>query len=394
MPSRTRSRDRSATSSGKIDLIYNGVVYSTTPGYAGSTWHETCDDTTDVPPFVVPHPLTITSLKASPPMKVYGTEPYAPLPILHYVYDGYTVANRAGYSYCPSMTPVNWAFWQTKALAGLNPAAPAVDLLNFVYEFKDLPEMLRNLGHVLNNHRPASSIPNGVLAFQFGWKPLVSDLLSLWHIADEVEKRCAYLRKLEHGTYFRRTLFSGRSNYVYTANAYNLASSDGVNYIYRFDEEIEERRSVWFTANAKLLTPLPSASEDMRRIVRNQLLGLTLDAVPGVVWNAIPWTWLLDYFGNFSDFMVAQRGNYVLSIPSMCIMARTEVTSLLKNDRVKGGFTVSGGRRLSTIAKQRYVVYQPVPWLSYDPILSDGQKINLGALFFSRSSGYAGRLGK
>lgn len=392
MPSRSRSRDHSATSGGYVDLVYNGTIYSHSVGYAGSTWHETCDDTTDSPPFVVPHPLVIQSYKASPPMKLNGDEPYAPLPILVYQYRDYTVAARSGYSYCEPISPIVWAYWQTKALASLNPSAPSVDILNFIYEFKDLPEMLKNFGHVLSKHRSAKDVVDGHLAYSFGWKPLISDLRHLWNLTQEVEDRCAYLRKLEAGTYIRRSLGGGIVRHDITSNGLSIPDS-GSGFLVRADVDVLEQQKVWFTCNAKLLNPLPDASK-MRSVVRNLLLGLDVSAAPGVVWNAIPWTWLIDYFANMSDFMTAQRGSFILSIPSMCIMARSDVTSSLRNIRVKAGFSCQGGRTLSTIAKQRHVVYQPVPWLALDPMLSGVQMLNLGSLILSRALGSSGRLAK
>lgn len=394
MPTRSRSRARAACSAGKIELIYNGTVYSTTTGYAGATWHETCDDTTDSPPFIVPHPLVITSRKVNEPLRINGVEPYAPLPILNYYYTDYNPSNRSGYAYCPSVDPIVWAYWQTKALANLNPGVPKVDIPLFLFELKDMPEMLKNLGEVLGKHRSVKTIPNGYLAYSFGWAPLISDLQSLWNFSQEVEARCRYLRKLEHGTYIRRGLTPKGGQVVQrsiTPNGYGIPASDG-GYIYQADVQEIETQKVWFTANAKLLTPLPTASETLKHQVSKILLGLNPSTVS--LWNALPWSWLLDYFANLGDFMNAQRGNFVLSIPSMCIMAREEITSELMRIRVRSGFSATGGTVMSTVTKQRYVVYQPVPWLALDPIISRAQIANLGALITSKALGSPSRLGR
>ena len=390
MATRTRSRDRAACSAGKIELIYNGVVYSTTTGYAGSTWHQTCDDTTMSPPYTVPHPLVILDANAGQPMRITGEDPYAPLPILKYVYSDYNPPNRSGSSYCPSFTPVNFAYWQTKALANLNPGVPLVDLPLFVFEFKDLPGMLKNLGEVLLKRLSARAMTNGYLAYSFGWKPLVSDLSTLWNITQKVEERDRYLRKLEHGTYLRRKLGGGVVQHSITSNGYELPGSS-VPYIVRADVELLEKQTAWFTANAKLLSPSLPAS-DRHRSLMNEALGLNVS--PATLWNMIPWSWLIDYFANFSDFMSAQRGNYVISIPSMCVMVRSEVTSSLKNVRIGSGFSVTGGGRLSTTVKQRNVVYQPVPWLTLDPILSGTQMLNLGALITAKALGSTERFSR
>ena len=391
MATRYRERSRRACSAGKIELIYNGVVYSTTTGYAGSTWHQTCDDTTMLPPFTDPHPLVIMDRDAGQPMRINGIEPYAPLPILKYYYTDYNPPVRSGSSYCPAITPVNFAYWQTKALAGLNPGVPLVDLPLFIFEFKDLPAMLKNLGEVLLKRAPnAQAIANAGLAYSFGWKPLISDLRTLWNLTQKVEERDRYLRKLEHGTYIRRKLGGGVVQHSTASNGFEVPASDG-GYIIRADVEILEKQKAWFTANAKLLSPpLPASSR--HRTLMNEALGLNVS--PATMWNMIPWSWLIDYFANFSDFMSSQRGNYVISIPTMCVMVRSEITSSLKNVRIRSDFSMTGGSLLRTVAKQRNVVYQPVPWLTLDPILSGTQILNLGTLITAKALGSPSRLGK
>jgi hypothetical protein len=392
MPSRTRSRDRAATSAGYVDLVYNGTVYSHTAGYAGAIWHQTCDDTTDVPPFVVPHPLVILDNRAVPPMKLSGNIPYAPLPILVSQYRDFTVANRAGWSYCPAITAINWAYWQTKALANLNPSRSSVDILNFLFEFKDLPGMWRNLGEVLSKHRSAKDFSNGYLAYSFGWAPLVSDLKKLWALTQDIEKRCAYLRRLENGTYIRRTIGDREVQHTLTVDGHSVTDAGGT-YLVQSDVRVREFQKVWFTCNAKLLNPLPDAS-NMRAEVTRILLGLTPGSSYSIAWNALPWSWLLDYFANIGDFLEAQRGHFVLSIPHMNIMCTSRIDSTLERVRVHASITCTGGRTLRTVAKQRYVVYQPVPWLALDPILSWKQVANLGALITSRALGSSGRIAR
>lgn len=250
--------------------------------------------------------------------------------------------------------------------------------------------MLKNLGEILLKKLSARAMTEGYLAYSFGWKPLVSDLSTLWNITQKVEERDRYLRKLEHGTYLRRKLGGGVVQQSKTSNGYEVPASDG-GYILQADVEILEKQKAWFTANAKLLSP-PLPASDRHRTLMNEALGLNVS--PGTLWNMIPWSWLIDYFANFSDFMSAQRGNYIISIPSMCVMVRSDVSSKLSNVRVRSGFTVTGGDLLKTTVKQRTVVYQPVPWLTLDPILSGTQMLNLGALITAKALGSTTRLSK
>jgi hypothetical protein len=391
MSTRHRTRVLTATSAGTFDLWW--PPYSTTApiqsssGAAGITRFKESDDVVSAPPYTALNPLSLVEYSCEPLMRINGT-----------IFDGtfesrftrWNPTNRSLYQYCPVLTPVNWLYWSTKALANLNPAKPDVNLPNFLWELRDFPELLKNLGDVLSRRIHPRSIPEGYLAYSFGWAPLVNDLKSLFNLTKSIDDRIRYLRNLERGMHIRRKLGNVVIQHSIASNGYNVGYTFGGTNIMTADVDYTEKLKVWFTAQAKLRYPLSPAS-DLRSLSARQLLGL--NGNPANVWDSIPWSWLIDYFFNVSDVIGATQGWIPFDVPSMCIMARGEASSKLTNVRLAPGLSVDGPCQLTTVGKQRYVTYEPIPWLTYKPFLTIGQYANLGSLVVARglkSKGFGG----
>lgn len=292
-------------------------------------------------------------------------------------YSDCSVQNRSGYQYCPDAAGYDSQFWVTKALANMNPSKPLVDLPLFLFELKDFPRMLKDLGRVLQGRAKPADVPNGHLAYVFGWAPLVSDLLKLLKLQQSIEERKRYLQRLERGTRLKRNLFQGEVQRVRQVDGYTISGVTA-------DVEIIEHLKVWFTANAKLKIPLTNADLEEDRLIR-LLLGATPAA--STLWNAVPWSWLVDYFVNVGDTLEAQRGWIPFSTTRMCVMAHSIVQSNLTRIRVTVPTLSVSDSGMLTEVKRRTVVANPMPWLTYDPFLSVSQMAILTSLVVSRAMG-------
>jgi hypothetical protein len=381
MAARSRSRTTSTVLAGgyRIYLISTNQTIGTNSGASGISGRETCADVTMLPPFTVDHTFVCIKYRATP-LRLYGYMPYA-VNGYEYEFQGYNPPNRSLNQYCPTITPINWTYWKTKALANLNPNAPVVDVPLFLFEFKDFPAMLRNMGDILGKRIKPDAIPGGYLAYSFGWKPLVADLLALFNIQESISKRLAYLKRLEHGGRVRRSLGGGVVQHSILPDGYSSVTS-GSKTAFKADIEFLETQKVWFTANAKLLDPLPLLLTEQRSLAKDIVLGLNVD--PSTLWNMIPWSWLIDYFLNLGDVMQAYRGGLRFSTTRMCIMATSDYRNNLINARPYSSVFAQGGN-LRTIAKQRSVFANPRPQLTWDPILSGTQILNLGALVTAKA---------
>lgn len=379
MPTRTRTRTLKTVLPGSYQIvrISDGTVIGGSSGASGVSEQERTTDTTMAPPYNVDHPFVCSKEGTKDgALRLYGTMPYS-LGGYEYRFNGYNPQNRSLYQYRPAITPVNWAYWRTKALANMNPNAPVVDIPLFIFEFKDFPAMLRNMGNVLGKRMNPRDIPEGWLSYSFGWKPLVNDLLSLFDFTKQMEDRLAYLRRLEHGGHIRRSLGGGVVQHYVTPNGYSTIAVTGKGNALTADVEVVEKQRVWYTANAKLLDPLPLLLSEQRALSQDIVLGLNVD--PSTVWNMIPWSWLIDYFSNIGDVMLAYRGGLRFSCTRMCLMCTSDIRSKLTNIRY-GGTTTSEGTTMHSLVKQRNVYVNPRPQLTWDPILSGTQILNLGAL--------------
>jgi len=378
MADRTRSRTLLQVSPGYAYSYVNGKHVGTSVGGSGAGVIERCVDVTMKPPYTVDHPLTIEKYGCiGGPLRLQGNINGS---FTRYDVQGYNPQNFSLAQYAPAETPVNWGYWRTKALANMNPNAPDVDVPLFLFELREFPKMLRDLGDVLRKKISPRSIPNGYLAYSFGWKPLVSDLLDLFNFADLMEKRKAYLRRLEHGGHVRRSLGTRTLRDSTVSGGHQVTFESQA--IVRFDLRTHETVRAWYTANAKLLTPLPAASK-LETLSRDLVLGLSVS--PQTAWNALPWSWLIDYFANTGDLMQAARGGVAFKCTRMCVMATSEVSLSLSNCKPSNGNMSFTGGTLKRTIKRRAVYVNPRPQLTWTPILSGHQMSIIGALITARA---------
>jgi hypothetical protein len=377
MPSRSRERSRENAIPGQYVFgVRDGpVLDGPYPGFSGPRWNETCLDSTQPPPYTTDQTFYLVR-KMAGGAKLNGFYPL----FLGYgnTYSNYSVTNRTGYQYCPAPSgQIDPTYWVTKALANMNPSRPTVDLPLFLFEFKDFPRMLRDLGRILKRDLNPATVPNGYLAYQFGWAPLVSDVMKLLNLQQSIEERKRYLKRLERGARVKRTLFSGELSRTREIDGYTLAGVTA-------DVDITEHLKVWFSANAKLKISLESADLNNDSTIRKILLGAQPSG--STLWNMVPWSWLIDYFINVGDTIEAQRGWLPFSVTRMCVMYHSIKQSNLSRLRVDDGlsFTDSG---MITESKQRSVHANPTPALAYDPFLSGSQVGILTSLVMARVLG-------
>jgi hypothetical protein len=180
-------------------------------------------------------------------------------------------------------------------LAKTNPSRPVVDLPIAVYELREIPDLLRKEGG--NWLQKLASLN---LKYHFGIKPLINDLFSLLSFSDEVNKRQKELDALyKSGLRRKRRLWKDAFPYtkVTTVNSthkFNIdAYSDCVTAsdIWGFVE--------WFPNDIQMM------KGDRRALARKAVLGMTIDFA--TAWEAMPWSWLIDWCSNVGDILIANR---------------------------------------------------------------------------------------
>lgn len=215
-----------------------------------------------------------------------------------------------------------------------NPSREEVSIPNFLYELKDLPRMIRqmknlgplfkNLGRRGNSDAVKSAISSNYLGFEFGWKPLLSDIAQLLQFQSQVDRRILELNRLYSGTGLKRRLDLALESATSTTS---IVADSSLGAFITVRKHRVTRVHRWGTIRWRpTVVPKDIGHQALGRQARRLVHGidhLGVDAVQA--WNAIPFSWLADWFGNFGEFLEAHR-NDVPAAPTgpSNIMTRTE----------------------------------------------------------------------
>ncbi len=183
-----------------------------------------------------------------------------------------------------------------------NPSRPEVDLPIFIAELKDIPQLIKTGGDKLL--RKKQFLRRGAqanLEYQFGWKPFIDDLFTLFTFQDEVDNRVKELQALGSSG-LRRTRDIG--NYSATQEktvAYQSLFAFFGGPVQRVTTEAVKGHVKWYPSD----NGWPNTPAAMRSLARRAALGWTLDA--STAWELIPWSWLIDWCSNTGDYLQTFR---------------------------------------------------------------------------------------
>lgn len=230
---------------------------------------------------------------------------------------------------------------------GWDKARPRVDsanLLQYLYELKDLPGMLKktaegfkDIWNALGGH-PINFGPKKVadhfLNHVFGWQPFLGDLRSMYGAYRDMDNRIAQVKR-DNGQWVRRkrtirkervngtssyvnnpAVWPSLSSFLYKYKNPNNGNQYGYTNFYR-----EEHNRIWFEGAFSYY--VPAFDDSLRQPPKSKetdLLGYTGDDwspiddwvhksaqygtvlgarySPAFVYKVMPWTWLGDWFHN------------------------------------------------------------------------------------------------
>jgi len=278
------------------------------------------------------HPLTITERDNRGFLPLTGFQdqgggsyrsydnylPSAFLPVAH------------NYGYLPPLPSVGTR--ATTLRARTNPSREEVSIPNFLYEMKDLPQMLRNMKNLApllrnlrhRNDAAMSAIASQHLGYEFGWKPLVSDISQLLQFQSQVDRRIVELNRLYSGTGLKRrlNLFDASISGVGSV----VADSSLGAFINVRKHGVTRVRS-WGTIRWRpTKVPKDIGHQSLGRTARRLVHGINHLGVDATqAWNMIPFSWLGDWFGNFGEWLAANRNDVPAAPVGPCnIMTLTE----------------------------------------------------------------------
>lgn len=219
----------------------------------------------------------------------------------------FTVENPSDYdvlTWCPSSDDSLTALG-SKFIADTIPTNPMLDASVSLAELyrEGLPKLL---GATLLKSKVGAlrGIAGEYLNYQFGWKPIVSDLKAAAKAIIDQESILLQLQR-DSGRNVRRKRMLP-SEVVINSVGYDSGYPSGIQHT-AFDSSwlrtaTHLTREQWFSGCYTFYFEPKKMAEVSRIATEARLLyGLTL--TPEVVWNLAPWSWLVDWIANVGDVL-------------------------------------------------------------------------------------------
>lgn len=207
---------------------------------------------------------------------------------------------------------------------------------------------------------------NANLLYQFGWKPLLSDVQAMVSFGDELSKRLSTIKQIiakqpltRRGSPERVSDEEDWSEEVQTQPypGFDL----GITYQVRYKRKTQGVRTgfVTYEPDPSLVAWFTHLSESQRKFEAFKSAYLRLSLTPAAsLWELLPWSWLVDWFLPIQDFL-EQYSNQITIQPSgvwFTKLQRTDVEVTFSPVFIPDGMSVTGwgSFRGSVITKERY----------------------------------------
>jgi hypothetical protein len=302
-------------------------------------------------------------------------------------------------------------------IARTNPSRPGPTMpLVAAYELRDLPEMMENLGEAIadcirefgswdkfirsgvpTSKSPLSGVAGANLAIQFGWLPLVQDLVNLARFQDSVEKRRKQLKKLFSKGQRSRVPFGIIIDPPVSNLIPGVANSDGGAFVATSSIaflSIKAWGTVRWTLNEDI--DLKPSNGEIEKALRG---ASSPEEILLDIWSVLPWSWLADWFIPIGD--VLRAGNRAIASPSAPCIMRERKTAIHWFGYTEGDnttnpqdpLTLEPGHSVS-IQRTRSIGGSVDDYYGGVPILGASQLSILGSLVFARGLASSGSLSR
>jgi len=212
--------------------------------------------------------------------------------------------------YPPSFAGLSYrdgAAFGPEAYKKMRPAQPEFNILNFLFELKDLPGMLnqRFVTTGLDKVGYLKNAGNAYLALKFGWESLFRDVGNMVILQRAAQKILSQLLRDEGRPIRRRTTLLNETETEVT-DISNAFGSLNPNLPIKFYDKAPSGHlyttksdKVW--ASARFRYWLPDGPRDIQWTMSmlGRIFGGRLN--PSVVYNAVPWSWLVDWISSAGD---------------------------------------------------------------------------------------------
>lgn len=213
-----------------------------------------------------------------------------------------------------------------------------------IRQMKNLGPLIRNLRH--RNHAALSAVASNYLGYEFGWKPLISDISQLLQFQSQVDRRIVELNRLYSGTGLKRRLnLYDETNW----DEDNIVADSSIGITISVKKKRLTRVRSWGTIRWRpTAVPKDIGYQELGRRARRLVHGIDHYGVDATqAWNAIPFSWLADWFGNFGEWLAAHRNDVPAAPTGPCnIMTLTETYELWERRDANLDFIGADGMRV------------------------------------------------
>jgi hypothetical protein len=368
-----RRRDRNKIAAGGV-YITNGVITGHESFYAleegiDDYWHKKRRSRATKLPPLPPSDCDIYRTFRNPPI-YFSSNTYFELRGVRPYKDQYP--DLAGYPWRGSgQRETENNYYKEQLLAATHPFRYEYSVPVSMVEALDLADLFKSAAATF-----AGLIGNTYLRYRFGFSQFYQDIQTLSGITKAIESRVKELNSLSlQGGLRRNVKLFGTS----WANAHDetIWSTYGhfisANIDNRRDYEIRGTvRWRWKEGVDVSLNKLEAFNQAVKAVFD---LG-ELDA--STIWNAIPWTWLVDYFVDVGSWLQANENSNLVEPYDICIVRRFRSKTEIKNLSCSDGEGLPG--HISWRVHSRDVV-QPgtLPFFRFS-LLSEKQFLTIVAL--------------
>jgi hypothetical protein len=273
----------------------------------------------------------------------------------------------------------------TDLFARTNPSRPDYVPLTLLQDLIDIPKQLKDVGRLIRSPRRILSPKeqgSQYLGYQFGWRPLVEDVKNLLDLQSHIHQRVGELNRLKSDSGLKRTLHLGRWASEYERRNLFVESGSGF-FSFAVNHYVHTDVERWGTIRWKPSSIPGHNPKDADTIAQAKRIvsGLSLEALQKGAWDLLPWSWIVDWFGNIGNYCLINSNTVPAFVSSACIMTKTSSTNWYVP--VISSFpTTGGGGKAYYTTKRRYV---GAPSLDVHlPFIGKDRLAILGALFVQR----------
>jgi hypothetical protein len=311
---------------------------------------------------------------------------------LSWKYNGYSMGGTAAHI-APTSTEPTDNTSLSMMLARTNPSRPLVALPVFLYELKDIPELLKQWNRdaiYLNGYFSSPSVQKlirdaprrfaqTIPEWEFGVKPFFNDMLKVLQVQKSMDRKIRMLKNLQKGG------SAGGYAVVWENTAVGGPFTGYVSPLYQEENTyaafVETTYRKWGTCTWIPAIPLPPMT-DTELWWKAMQLTTGMDFSLSNVYSAMPWSWLIDWFTNVGDIVDSYRNTIPVKHDGSCIMLHV-VTRYKTWVQTGGSGQIGASVNKSPLreSKLRRVMGSVAPVAEYNlSFLNDKQLSILGSL--------------